>query len=268
VAVADRLNRQWIGIDSSVAAIKVTEMRLQKKQTDIFAKPFTVQLHKYDYDTLRYKDAFEFEKFMVQQFGGISNAKQRNDLGLDGKTQEGIPIQVKRSDAIGRNVVDNFFSAIQRFDKALFDKNKAENKPVGFMIAFSFGKGAIQEVARLKTHEAIIIELKKVDEIIPIAKKPILNLQFKDLGLDAKNLRVVNFISTAESEVGIEFFAWDFHYEAEKGFKAEIMMDKIGQQTQKFKTGHYQIAVKVVDNDGLESIEIITLKINGVVSSH
>jgi len=268
IAVADRLNRQWIGIDSSVAAIKVTEMRLQKKQTDIFAKPFTVQLHKYDYDTLRYKDAFEFEKFIVQQFGGLSNAKQRGDLGLDGKTQDGIPIQVKRSDNIGRNVVDNFFSAIQRFDKALFDKHKLENKPVGFIIAFSFGKGAIQEVARLKTHEAVIIELKKVEDIIPIAKKPTLNLQFNDLGLDAKNCREIEFIATAQSEAGIEFFAWDFNYEAEKGFKAEVMMDKSGQQTQKFKTGQYQIAVKVVDNDGLENIEVMTLKMNGAVSSY
>jgi len=268
IAVADRLNRQWIGIDSSVAAIKVTEMRLQKKQTDIFAKPFTVQLHKYDYDTLRYKDAFEFEKFIVQQFGGLSNAKQRGDLGLDGKTQDGIPIQVKRSDNIGRNVVDNFFSAIQRFDKALFDKHKLENKPVGFIIAFSFGKGAIQEVARLKTHEAVIIELKKVEDIIPIAKKPTVNLQFYDLGLDAKNCREIEFIATAQSEAGIEFFAWDFNYEAEKGFKAEVMMDKSGQQTQKFKTGQYQIAVKVVDNDGLENIEVMTLKMNGAVSSY
>jgi DNA modification methylase len=30
IAVADRLNRKWIGIDQSVAAIKVTELRLGK----------------------------------------------------------------------------------------------------------------------------------------------------------------------------------------------------------------------------------------------
>jgi len=30
---------------------KVTEFRLQK-QTDLFSAPYTVQLHKYDYDTL------------------------------------------------------------------------------------------------------------------------------------------------------------------------------------------------------------------------
>jgi DNA modification methylase len=263
VAVADRLNRHWIGIDSSVSAIKVTQFRLEKKQTDIFAKPFTVQLHKYDYDTLRYKDAFEFEKFIVQQFGGISNTKQRGDLGLDGKTQDGTPIQVKRSDDIGRNPIDNFKSACERFDKTLFDKNKAQSQPVGVIIAFSFGKGAIQEVARLKNQENLIFQLVKVEDIVPIEKKPILRLAFDDLGLDEKNLRMVNFIANAESNSGIEFFSWDFNYSAEKGFQAEIMIDKEGKQSQKFKAGTHCIAVKVVDNDGLESIEVITLKING-----
>jgi hypothetical protein len=34
---------------------------------------------------------------------------------------------------------------------------------------------------------------------------------------------------------------------------------------QSFKTGVHTIAVKVVDNDGLESMEIVQLKINGIV---
>jgi DNA modification methylase len=33
IAVADRLNRQWIGIDQSAMAVKVTELRLQKRRT-------------------------------------------------------------------------------------------------------------------------------------------------------------------------------------------------------------------------------------------
>jgi adenine specific DNA methylase Mod len=67
VAVADKLNRKWLGIDQSVQAVKVTELRLNKQQ-DLFSAPFSVQLHKYDYDTLRYKNAFEFEEWIVQQF--------------------------------------------------------------------------------------------------------------------------------------------------------------------------------------------------------
>ncbi|ALG68417.1 site-specific DNA-methyltransferase [Beggiatoa leptomitoformis] len=264
VAVADKHKRQWIGIDQSVQAVKVSEMRLQK-QKDLFSAPFSLHLHKYDYDTLRYSDAFEFETWIVKQYGGTPNTKQRGDSGTDGKTKEGVPIQVKRSDNVGRNVVDNFKSACERFDKNLFDRLKAEQKPVGVLIAFSFGKGAIQEVARLKNQEGLIIQLVTVEEFVPIAKKPKLTLVFNDLGLDAKNLREIEFIATGESEAGIEFYAWDFSYEAEAGFKADEMIDKEGKQTHKFNAGNHCIAVKVVDNEGLESLETLSLTVNGVV---
>jgi site-specific DNA-methyltransferase (adenine-specific) len=168
VAVADKLNRKWIGIDQSIQAVKVTELRLDR-QRDLFSTPFTVQLHKYD--TLRYKNAFEFESWIVQQFGGVSNVKQRGDLGLDGKMPDNTPIQVKRSDNIGRNVIDNFKSAIERYDEKLFARNVAEGKPAGYIIAFSFGRGAVEEVARLKLKSNIIVELVTVDKIVPIAKK-------------------------------------------------------------------------------------------------
>jgi hypothetical protein len=42
-------------------------------------------------------------------------------------------------------------------------------------------------------------------------------------------------------------------------------MDKEGKQQHKLKAGIHHIAVKVVDNDGLESIEVIKLKVNGSV---
>jgi len=262
--VAEKLNRNWLGIDQSVQAVKVTELRLQKN-LDLFSKPFVVQLHKYDYDTLRSKQAFEFETWIIEQYGGTANTKQRNDLGLDGKTAENTPIQVKRSDNIGRNVIDNFHSAVMRNDKALYEKNKSEHKSVGIIIAFSFGKGAIQEVARLKNQENVIIELVTVAEIVPIAKKPTLTVKFNDLGTDKKELREIEFTATAESESGIEFFAWDFDFNPEKGFNAEVFLDKEGKQSFKFKAGSYSIAVKVIDNEGLENIEILKLKINGVV---
>jgi hypothetical protein len=262
VVVADKLKRRWIGIDQSVQAIKVTEFRMNLQQ-HLLSSAFVLQLHKYDYDTLRYKDAFEFESFIIQQFGGIENKKQRGDLGLDGKTKENVPIQVKRSDDIGRNVIDNFFSAIQRYDKKLFDKNKLENQPVGYIIAFSFGKGAIQEVARLKNTENVIIKLMRVDEIVPIAKKPSLKVEVKDCDLETVGNRTIQFIAEGKSNSGIEFYAWDFEYQVEKGFRPEIMLDKDGVQIRKFKSGTHLIAVKVVDSIGLDNLETIKIKING-----
>lgn len=230
----------------------------------MFSKPFIVQLHKYDYDTLRYKDAFEFESWIVTQFGGTSNTKQRGDLGLDGKTKDNTPIQVKRSDNIGRNTIDNFLSAVQRYDKAFYEKNKAANKPIGFIIAFSFGKGAIQEVARLK-NQGEIIELVKVEDIVPISKKPTLTIQVNEAGRDKNNVRELEFIASGQSAAGIEFYSWDFNYQADKGFKPMVIIDKQGTQRHKFKPGIHPIAVKVVDNEGLDNIEVVKLKVNGTV---
>ena len=262
VAVADRLNRKWIGIDQSVQAVKVTELRLYK-QHDLFSTLFTVRLHKYDYDTLRYGNAFEFESWIVQQYGGTGNVKQRGDSGLDGKMPDNTPIQVKRSDNIGRNVIDNFLSAVKRADRKLYDRNIEDQKPAGYIIAFSFGKGAIQEVARLKLKENIIIELVTVDKIVPVAKKPALTVEINELSCDSKGVRQIEFLASGQSEAGIEFYSWDFNYRSEQGFKAAVMIDRGGKQVAKFNAGLYTIAVKVVDNDGLENVEVIQLKVNG-----
>jgi site-specific DNA-methyltransferase (adenine-specific) len=269
IAVADRLGRQWIGIDQSAMAVKVTELRLQK-QADLFSSPDTVQLHIYDYDTLLKSDAFQFESWIVQQFGGTPNAKQRGDMGLDGKTGDGTPIQVKRSDNIGRNVIDNFKSAVERFDKNLFEKNIVAKKPIGYIIAFSFGKGAVEEVARLKNREDRIIKLVTVEEIIPIATKPSIDVHINELEKDVSDgtsagSRKIELVAAGQSAAGIEFYSWDFTYNAEQGFKPSIIIDKEGKQIISLKTGTHNIAVKVVDNDGLENMEVIKLKINGVV---
>jgi hypothetical protein len=43
------------------------------------------------------------------------------------------------------------------------------------------------------------------------------------------------------------------------------MIDREGKQHAKLKVGLHNIAVKVVDNDGLESLEVIKLKMNGAI---
>jgi hypothetical protein len=248
--------------------VKVTELRLQQ-QTDLFtslyANSYTLQLHKYDYDTLRYSNAFEFESWIVQQFGGTGNAKQRGDRGIDGKTSDGTPIQVKRSDNVSREVIDNFKSAVERFDKNMFDKNRNAKTPVGYIIAFSFGRGAVEEVARLKLKENIIIELVTVDRIIPVSKKPNITVEVNELSREANGERDIEFIATAKSDAGIEFYSWDFDYDESKGFKPVVIRDLEGRQQRRLNAGYYNIAVKAVDNDGLEGLETLKLKVNGVL---
>ena len=228
-----------------------------------YTNSYSVLLHKYDYDTLRNKDSFEFETWIIDKFGGTANEKQRGDFGLDGKMQDNTPIQVKRSDDIGRNVIDNFQSAIRRFDNKLFNKNVKEKKAIGYIIAFSFGKGAVQEVARLKLEENIIIELIKVSDIVPIAIKPKLKVEINELKKLPDGKREIEIIAVGDSETGIEFYTWDYDYDEKRGFNAGVYIDKIGKQVLKLEAGVHKIAVIVVDNDGLENMEVIKLKING-----
>lgn len=255
VAVADRMNRRWIGIDQSVAAVKVSDLRL-KNQRGIYSQPYELLLHQYDYDTLRNRDAFEFETWIIEQFGGVANARQRNDFGLDGKMPDHTPIQVKRSDNIGRNVIDNFLSAVQRSDSRLFEKNKAEGKPVGYIIGFSFGKGAIEETARLRNKQHVIIELKKVGDIVPYGKKPEVTLTASEIEQYKYSLA-----ATAQSDAEIEFYSWDFDHKPEDGFKADVYLDKEGKQVRRFQPGEHHIAVEAVDRNGLDGTDKIKLDV-------
>jgi site-specific DNA-methyltransferase (adenine-specific) len=266
VAVADKLKRRWIGIDQSTMAVKVTELRLER-QRDLFSQPYTVTLHKYDYDALRDKDAFDFETWIIQQYGGTPQNKKGGDKGIDGKTADGSPIQVKRSENIGVNVVKNFSVSAKQFNKPLFEKSVSSKKPVGYIIAFTFSKGAIGEVARLKNDEKIIIELVKVEDIVPISKKPRLTVKMASSQRNSKDVWEIDFTAQGESEAGIEFYSWDFAYDESAGFRAEVMIDKAGAQKRTFKAGAHTVAAKVFDNDGLENIEIVKLKVNGAVEA-
>jgi DNA modification methylase len=255
VAVADKLKRRWIGIDQSVAAVKVSDLRL-KKQQNMYSTPYELQLRIYDYDALRNLDAFEFERQIIERFGGLANVKQRSDFGLDGRMPDNTPIQVKRSDNIGRNVIDNFLSAVQRSDKQLFKKNKAARKTVGYIIAFSFSKGVIEEAARLKNKENTIIELVKVCDILPLGNAPKVSL----LASEVEHYKYA-FEASTVSESGIEFYSWDFDHNPDVGFKPDIYLDKEGKQVRKFDPGEYQIAALATDKKGLDGIDKVEIKV-------
>ncbi|MDR3131388.1 MAG: hypothetical protein LBU18_07555 [Treponema sp.] len=211
IAVADRLGRQWIGIDQSVQAVKVTEFRLEKQygamdgQAALFSAPYIVHLHKYDRDVLFNEDPFKFETWIIQQFGGAPQNKKGGDKGVDGKTKDGTPIQVKQSNNIGVNVVKNFSVSAKQFDKILFDKNVMEKKPAGYIIAFSFGRGAVEEAARLKNSENIIIELVKVEKIVPLSEKPNAAVHINELKKYEDGGRKIELLAAAENQCG-EFF--------------------------------------------------------------
>ena len=150
IAVAHKLGRRWIGIDVSPTACKLMEKRLRK----LHASPNVMGMPLSERD-LRKLPPFEFQNWVVQRLFGRVSARKTSDLGIDGYTFEGHPIQVKQSSRVGRNVVDNFETAMRR---------KRAKK--GVIVAFGFGKGAYEEIARAKLHDNLDIKAITVKELL------------------------------------------------------------------------------------------------------
>lgn len=150
IVVAHKLGRQWIGVDVSPTACALMEKRFRKLHVSpiVMGMPFSE-------DDLRKLPPFEFQNWVVQRLFGRVSARKSSDMGIDGYTFEGNPIQVKQSDDIGRNVVDNFETAIRR-----------RKQTKGIIIAFSFGKGAYEEIARAKLHDNVEIQAMTVKELL------------------------------------------------------------------------------------------------------
>ena len=106
-------------------------------------------------EDLRKLPAFEFQNWVVQRLFGRISARKSSDMGIDGYDFEGHPIQVKQSDSIGRNVVDNFETAMRRI-----------SAKKGVIVAFSFGSGAYEEIARAKLEDSLEIKVTTIKELI------------------------------------------------------------------------------------------------------
>lgn len=151
LAVAERLGRQWIGIDISPTAINLVRRRLTKlgaASIKAYGLPQTE-------DDLRALKPFEFQNWIIQQVHGTHAPRKSGDMGIDGFSFfERLPIQVKQSERVGRNVVDNFETAIRR-----------DGKHKGYVFAFSFTRGAHEEAARVKS-EGLEIALVRVTDLL------------------------------------------------------------------------------------------------------
>jgi DNA modification methylase len=133
---AQRHKRRWIGIDISPTACDLMARRLARigfLDTALVGMPTTIE-------DLKELKPQEFQNQMIARINGIQSPRKSGDMGIDGWTfMIHDPVQIKQSEHIGRNVVDNFETAIAR-----------DGKKRGFIIAFSFGRGAHEEVARIK----------------------------------------------------------------------------------------------------------------------
>jgi len=153
LVAAHNLGRQWIGIDVSPTACRLMANRMRSLgvsigDNDIIGLPRTLE-------EVKAMQPFEFQNWVCEKLLARVPRRMVGDFGIDGWLIDGRPLQVKQSENIGRNVVDNFETAIRR-----------ESKDKGIIVAFSFGKGAYEEVARAKLHDGLDIELKAVEKVL------------------------------------------------------------------------------------------------------
>jgi hypothetical protein len=150
--VAHKHKRQWIGIDISPTAVTLMERRMQMigaRGIKLVGMPVTEE-------QLRALKPFEFQNWVIQRFNGTHSPRKSGDMGIDGYTFfEHLPIQVKQSEKVGRNVVDNFETAVER-----------SRNTKGYVVAFSFTRDAYEETARAKRQRGLEIVLVKVESLL------------------------------------------------------------------------------------------------------
>lgn len=154
VNVAERLDRHWVGIDISPTAVNLMRRRLLKStngrcQPQVQGLPATV-------DQLHELKPFEFQNWVIAKVWGTAAPRKSGDMGIDGYSfMVHDPIQVKQSEKVGRNVVDNFETAMRR-----------AGKKTGYIIAFSFTRNAREEVARTRVQDGLDISLVTVQSLL------------------------------------------------------------------------------------------------------
>jgi hypothetical protein len=158
LAVASKLNRNYIGIDISPTSCMVISDRI--KYNGIISGM------EYTDDQYQNMEPHEFQNIVcntLQAKNTSPNPEKSSgaDGGIDGIVKSnlmhqfsGSPIQVKRSKSVGINTIKNFESTMR-------DNNKIN----GFVVAISFGKGAKDQVKKIKSRgiNIILIEAKELN---------------------------------------------------------------------------------------------------------
>jgi DNA modification methylase len=153
IAVAEKLQRQWIGIDISRQAVEIIKLRMNK----LAASPKVIGLPTSTAD-LRLLGPFEFQHWVIQRVMGTPSPRDVWDSGIDGYSFfEDLPIQVKQRERVGPSDVENFEVAVER-----------SKKHRGYLVAFSFTKGAREERARARRAGKAEIVLVEVGDIVRV----------------------------------------------------------------------------------------------------
>lgn len=159
---AHKNHRKWIGIDVSPTACPIVADRLGVSHTKIIGMPITI-------DDIKAMTPACFQQWACTQMSARNTSpdpeKTPPDGGVDGiikstvfmdKDSIGAPIQIKRNTTVGvpRNDIKHFFATMHDLKKKR-----------GYFVAISFGKGAVEQVAKYKNEGSVEIILVRAEDI-------------------------------------------------------------------------------------------------------
>lgn len=189
LVAAQKLQRQWIGIDISPTACRVMAKRLEivcgieeNKTLWKAGRGFVVRDLPWTVEKLRKIPPFEFENWAVIALGGHVNTARVGDMGIDGRIYPvssapdrpapdagklgfmdvWYPVQVKQKDKAGRPDIDAFEAMMARTDRTK-----------GFFVSFAYTQDALTEIDAFFRKSGRVIIPVTVQEILDdaLAKK-------------------------------------------------------------------------------------------------
>ena len=148
---AQKLGREWIGIDIAIHAIKrVARVRLTERLGLVEGKDFTVEGVPRTVEGARdlwQRDKYHFQKWAVEQVEGFVTTKRSADGGIDGRVYYAVPhaqdlqsmvIEVKGGVNVGINVLREL-KGVSDYDTALM-AGLIIMEPLGTVKARNFAK--------------------------------------------------------------------------------------------------------------------------------
>ncbi len=159
IIAANELGRKWIGIDISKDALNVTKGRESQMTLEQMQGFINSQQVSRDLDEVLAMSPIEFEKWVNQYYKAT---KPYPDKGVDGITQEGIPIQSK-SNEIKSDKLSQFLNEAKYHPKV--------RQPIKTIIAVSqsgFDDSARKLKFAVEANEGIKVELKTPSEMLKL----------------------------------------------------------------------------------------------------
>lgn len=159
IIAAHKLNRRWIGIDINKTAYEATKGREVQMPLGMQQEFASAKYISRDIDEVPEMNSREFEAW-VNEF--YKATKPQPDRGVDGITQDGVPIQVKTF-RIGYEVIDKLFSS-SRYHPLV-------PKPIKKIIAVSqtgFDDTARRRKFEIETTEKIEVYLTTPEEMLKL----------------------------------------------------------------------------------------------------